>query len=144
MLTILTRVIWLNAQSEKSNKFSDGTQTFSLTRESLAKLKLKAVRRGVWFSDLKHEERRLLDLTTNVVKRVRSFVLARIISQLVSKLNKALESKIIYLVRTKGADLAMEMSNIAKAWGHMTANTWATDEGLMQFLVINNLSLLKS
>jgi hypothetical protein len=137
------RVIWLSAKSEKSSNTSVSIQLFSLSRESLTKLKLKAVRRGVWFSDLKHEERRLLDLTTNVVKRVRSFVLARIISQIVSKLNKAMESKILHLVSTKGAELAMKLSKIAQDWGHKTANTWAFDEGLMQFLVINNLSSLK-
>jgi hypothetical protein len=66
-------VIWLSAVSRRS---SDGTKQPPLTRENLAKLNLKVLRRGVWFRDLKQGERKLLSLTNRVVQRVRSFFLA--------------------------------------------------------------------
>lgn len=134
----------MSAKSEKSNNFSGEPQNFSLTRESLAKLRLKARRSGVWFSDLKQFERGLLDLTISKVKRVRSFLLAKVVSQLVSKLTNALETSIVRLIRTEGPKLAMKISQIANDWGHRTADVWVFDRGFMQFLVVNNFSIFKS
>lgn len=92
----------MSVQSRKLSKLSGYTQTFSLTRESLAMLKLKAVRKGCWFIDLKHEERMLLELTMRVVKRVHIFLLAKIVSRIVSKLCEAMESVVYRLMRSKG------------------------------------------
>ncbi|HDQ06648.1 MAG TPA: hypothetical protein ENN36_08020, partial [Candidatus Bathyarchaeota archaeon] len=72
--------------SAASRKSSSGAKPVPLTREALAKLRLKALRRGIWFRDLKQSERKLLSLTIRVVERVRSFMLARLVSQIVSKL----------------------------------------------------------
>jgi len=129
----------LNAKSER---LSDGARSVPLTREALAKLRLKAKRRGVWFRNLKQSERRLLDLTISVVERVRSFLLAKIVSRLVGVLYEALESRIVRLVRTEGPALAKRLSEIGEAWGHRAARSWQNDLGLMQFLVINNLDVL--
>ena len=126
------RGTWLSARSEKSSNVP-------LTRESLAKLRLKARRRGVWFRCLKHGERRLLDLTISVVKRVRSFLLVKVVSGFVSRLCEALESRIVRLVRTEGRAMAKKVSEIGEAWGYRAARSWAGDLGFMQFLVINNL-----
>jgi hypothetical protein len=133
------RAIWLNAKSEKSSNSSGSSQTFALTRESLAKLKLKAVRRGMWFSCLKHEERRLLDLTVRVVQRVHSFLLAKLISKIVDKLFTAMESRVYRLIRTKGRFLAEHLAQIAQSWGNKTAKLWAKDNGFIQFLTVTNL-----
>jgi len=62
-----------------SARSGDGAELVPLTREALVKLRLKALRRGVWFRDLKHSERKLLDLTIRVVQRVRSFLLAKLV-----------------------------------------------------------------
>ena len=128
--------------SAKSERLSDGARSVPLTREALAKLRLKAKRRGVWFRNLKHSERRLLDLTISVVERVRSFLLAKVVSRLVGVLCEALESRIVRLVRTEGPALAKRLSETAEAWGHRAARSWQNDLGLMQFLVINNLDVL--
>jgi hypothetical protein len=129
----------LSAISEKS---SNGAMSVPLTREALAKLRLKARRRGAWYKCLKQHERRLLDLTIKVVERVRSFMLAKVVSRLVSTLCKALESRIVRLVRTQGKTMAKKLSDVAIAWGYRAARSWAKVQGLMQFLVINNLEVL--
>ena len=125
--------------SAKSERLSEGARSVPLTRESLAKLRLKARRRGVWFRNLKHSERQLLDLTISVVERVRSFLLAKVVSRLVSRLCEAMESRIVRLVRTEGRAIAKRLSEIAEAWGYRAARSWASDCGFMQFLVVNNL-----
>ena len=125
--------------SAKLERLGDDARSVPLTREALAKLKRKAWRRGVWFRNLKHSERKLLDLTISVVERVRSFMLAKVISKLVDRLCEAMESRMVRLVRSEGQEMARGLSEIAVAWGYFAAKSWARDRGLMQFLVINNL-----
>jgi hypothetical protein len=130
--------------SVKSGRLSDGAKSIPLTREALARLRLKALRRGVWFRDLKHSEQKLLDLTIRVVQRVRSFILARLVSRIVSKLCEAMESRILRLMRTEGRTLAKKISKIAEAWGNRAAKSWVNDHGFMQYLTVTNLSYFKS
>ena len=128
----------------KSGKSSSAPKSVPLTRETLAKLKLKALRRGCWFRDLKQSERKLLDLTIRVVERVRSFLLAKIVSQLIDKLCEAMESKIFRLMRTEGRSMAEKISSIGEAWGNRAAKFWAKDSGFIQYLTINNLHSFKT
>ena len=131
----------MSATSRRSNK---GTTSVPLTREALAKLRLKALRRGVWFRDLKQGERKLLDLTIRVVQRVRSFLLAKLVSRIVGKLCEAMESRIFCLMKTEGRSLAKKISKIAEAWGNRAAKFWANDRGFIQYLTVNNLSSFKT
>jgi 16S rRNA U516 pseudouridylate synthase RsuA-like enzyme len=134
----------LSARSGRSGKNPVKARThFPLTREALAKLKLKALRRGIWFKDLKREERKLLELTMRVVEKVRSFLLAKLVSRIVSKLCEAMESRVIRLMRTEGRSLAEKISKIGQVWGNKTARSWARDQGFIQFLTVSNLSSFK-
>ena len=127
--------------SAKSKKSSNDKSLFPLTRENLAKLKQKARRRGVWFRDLKQNERMLLDLTIRVVQKVRSFMLAKIVSRLVNRLSAALESRIVRMIRNEGPQLAEQLSDIAVSLGYRAAKSWRKDRGFMQFLVISSLGV---
>ncbi len=135
----------MSADSERSSKDPVKTQTsFPLTRENLAKLRRKARRRGCWFRNLKQSERKLLDLTIRVVDKVRSFLLAKLVSRIVGKLLEAMESRIFRLMRTEGRSLAEKISEIAEAWGNRAARFWANDRGFMQYLTVSNLSSFKT
>ena len=129
----------MSARSERSSEI----KLVPLTRENLAKLRLKARRSGAWYRDLKQNERRLLDLTISVVQRVRSFMLAKIVSRLVGRLCEAMESRIVRMIRIQGPILAKRLSEIGEALGCRGAKCWAFDRGFMQFLVVNNLGVLK-
>jgi hypothetical protein len=130
----------MTAKLEKSNNFA--RSVFSLTRESLARLRLKARRNGTWFRDLKQNERSLLDLTIKVVEKVRSFMLAKVVSRLVSRLCDALESRICRLICTEGHEMAKRLSMIGEGWGYRAAKSWVADRGFMQYLVVNNLGVV--
>jgi hypothetical protein len=135
----------LSVKSGKSNKTPVNTRTpIPLTREALVKLRLKALRRGAWFRDLKHSERKLLNLTISVVETVRSFLLAKIVSRIVSKLCEAIESRIFRLMRTEGRSLAEKIAGIGEAWGNRAAKSWANDHGFIQYLTVSNLSAFKT
>ena len=81
----------------------------------------------------------LLDLTIRVVERVRSFLLAKVVSRLVRILCEAMESRIYRLIRTEGLRMAEELSEIAQSWGYMAAKSWRKDRGFMQHLTVSNL-----
>ncbi len=135
----------MSVRSGKSSRSPVTTQpSIPLTREALARLRLKALRRGVWFRDLKREERKLLDLTIRVVEKVRSFLLAKIVSRIVGKMCEAMESRIFRLMRTEGRSLAEHVSRIGEAWGNRAAKFWANDRGFMQYLTVTNLSSFKT
>jgi len=135
----------LSVKSGKSSKSPVSTRTsIPLTREALVKLRLKALRRGAWFRDLKHSERKLLNLTIRVVEEVRSFLLAKIVSRIVGKLCEAMESRIFRLMRTEGRSLADKIARIGEAWGNLAAKSWANDQGFIQYLTVSNLSSFKT
>ena len=125
----------MSAKSERSSN----AKSVPLTREALVKLRLKAVRRGCWFRDLKQNERMLLDLTIRVVEKVHSFLLAKIVSRLVGILCEAMESRIFRLMRTEGLRMAEGLSEIALSWGYLAAKSWAKDRGFMQYLTVSNV-----
>jgi len=140
MFLILRRVLWLSVVSRRSADGSVGIGvSFPLTRGALTKLRLKAVRKGCWFRDLKRQERMLLDLTIRVVEKVRSFSLANLVSGLVGRLCVAMESRVYRLIRCEGRRMANELSETAQSWGYKSAKSWVMDRGFMQFLVVNNL-----
>ncbi len=128
--------------SFRSKKSNDLTGCFPLTRAALTRLKLKAIRKRCWFNALKRNERMLLNLTISVVQRVRSFLLVKVVSRLVSKLNQALESRIYRLMRTEGQNMAEQLSIIAQNWGYRAAKSWISDNSFIQYLTINNISAL--
>ena len=138
MVMILRWVILLSVLSRRSCN----CHQHDLCRDSLVRLRHRARRCGAWFRCLKQSERSLLDLTISVVQRVRSFILAKVISGYVGRLFLAMESWIVRLVRTEGPVLAKRLSETAEAWGHRGARCWQRDRGFMQFLVINNLDVL--
>jgi hypothetical protein len=105
-----------------------------LKRAELFKLRLKAMRSGVWFRGLSRLDRVLVDLTIRVAGRVRSFVLARNILAVVRKLESVMESRFLRAVREVGLPLARKLSSIAQGWGNKTAEDWVSDKGFETYL----------
>ena len=108
--------------------------------DKLAKIRLVAVRRGVWFRVLNRVERGVIDLTLRVTRRIRSRILARVVYSIVKKLLEALESKVIQQMRQIGVPLAEKISLIAQKWGNKIACGWAGDVGFIQYLTIMNMN----
>ena len=111
-----------------------------LGMDKLAKIRLVAVRRGVWFRVLNRVERGVIDLTLRVTRRIRSRILARVVYSIVKKLLEALESKVIQQMRQIGVPLAEKISLIAQKWGNKNAYGWAGDVGFIQYLTIMNMN----
>ena len=111
-----------------------------LHRNFLNKVKMRAVRCGVWFKALSNLERNIIDLTIRVVDKVRSRTLTRILSGVLKKLLTSLESKLSRLIREIGLPLARKLSNIARSWGNRTAKFWMYDLKFAVFLAVKYLN----
>ena len=119
----------------------------SLEKNDLVKIKVKAMRRGLWFRVLSRGERAQVELTMRIVKRIRSFFLAKVLTRIVEKLLKAMESQVVQLTREVGLALAQKLSGIAQNWGNSSALEWSADLGFRRYLAvmyINTPSVFKT
>ena len=105
----------------------------------MAFIKQRALRRAMWFKVLDRVERAIINLTIRCVKRVRSPKLTRIMTTIVKKLTDAMKSRFKRLIEDVGRPLAHKMSQIAKAWGYVSAVRWAEDSGFIQYLAVTQM-----
>ena len=111
-----------------------------LEKAQLMKLKLKAMRSGVWFKALPRIDRALVDLTIKVAGAVRSFTLAQNILAVVRKLEIAMESRFVRAVKEIGFPIARRLSLIAQEWGNAAAKNWESDKGFARYLAAMSLN----
>jgi len=111
----------------------DASSSF-LGRAQLMKLRLKAMRSGVWFRSLSRIDRVLVDLTIKVADTVRSFTLARNIRAVIGKLESIMESRFLRAVKEVGVPIARRLCLIAREWGNTAAKEWESDEGFAKYL----------
>ena len=111
-----------------------------LERAQLAKLKLKAMRSGVWFRALRRIDRALIDLTIKVASTVRSATLARSILALARKLEGIMESSFSRVINEVGFPLAQKISALAQKWGSTSARIWASDSSFAHFLAVMHIN----
>src|SRR3989304_1872962 len=111
-----------------------------LNKAQLIKLRLKAMRAGVWFRALPRIDRVLVDLTIRVVSNVRSFTLAKNLLAVTRKLEGFLESSLLRAFREVGLALAQKLSLVAQKWGNNSAENWASDLSFMSFLAVMHIN----
>ena len=105
------------------------------TSEFILSMKRKALRRGVWYNALDHVERSILSLTARVVERVESVKLGIILVKIVRKLCDAFNGEFIKRIEL-GMMLAKRIAAQAVAWGYHEAETWASDNNFIRFLIL--------
>jgi hypothetical protein len=111
-----------------------------LSRAALLRLRLRALRSGVWFRVLKSAERALVDVTIRVVDRVRSRVLARALLSVVGKLLDAQRSRVEVAVEEFGLPCARSLSLLAQGWGNESARGWMFDLSFARFLAVMHIN----
>ena len=111
-----------------------------LGKNQLVKLKMKAMRSGVWFKALSRIDRVLVDLTIRVAGAVRSFTLVQSLLVVVRKLECVMESRFVRAVKEIGFPIARRLGLIAQKWGNATAKTWESDKGFARYLAAMSLN----
>ena len=115
-----------------------------LSKEQLVKLRLRAVRAGVWFRALPRIDRVLVDLTIRVAGSVRSATLARNLLAVTSKLEGLLENSLLRTFRKVAVSLAQKISLVAQKWGNTSAKIWASDVSFIKFLAVMYINTPKT
>ena len=111
-----------------------------LTKAHLIKLRLKAMRAGVWFRALPRIDRVLVDLTIKVTSHVRSVTLAKNLLAVTKKLEALLESKLRRAITKIGFPIACKLSLLAQKWGNEGAKEWTKDMNFVQYLAVMDLN----
>ena len=118
---------------------NNGSTNF-LEKTQLMKLKMKAMRAGVWFRALPRIDRVLIDLTIKVADNIRSPHLARCILAITGKLEAIMDSKLSRAIREIGLPIAHKLSQFAQKWGNKTAEKWANDKTFACYLAAMKLN----
>jgi hypothetical protein len=115
-----------------------------LSKIQLVKLRLKAMRAGVWFRALPRIDRVLIDLTIRVASNIRSATLAKNILTVIRKLEGLLESSLLRAFREVGVRVAQKLALIAQKWGNTSAKNWVFDGPFVSFLAIMHINAPKT
>jgi hypothetical protein len=118
---------------------TDNASSF-LNKTQLIKLKLKAIRAGVWFRALPRIDRALVDLTIKVASSVRSLTLAKNILVVTRKLEGFLESRLSRTFKKVGLPRAQKLSLIAQKLGNTSAESWAFNSAFAFFLAVLHIN----
>src|SRR3989304_4249680 len=111
-----------------------------LEKRQLVKLKMKAMRAGVWFRALPRIDRVLVDLTIKVADNIRSPHLAKCILAITGKLEGILESKLSRAIREIGLPIAYKLSLFAQKWGNKAAEKWTSDQDFACYWAVMKLN----
>jgi hypothetical protein len=118
-----------------------GSTSSFLNKKQLVKLKLRAMRSGVWFRALRRIDRVLINLTIKVAPyTVRSVALARNLLSVMKKLEGLLESSLSRVMREVGFPLAQKVSSLAQKWGNPSASEWSSDLSFVSFLAVLSIN----
>jgi hypothetical protein len=122
------------------NKVESGASS-SLEKASLIKLRLKAMRSGIWFKALSRIDRVLVNLTIQVANsNIHSLSLINRLLSVTDKLEGLLESRLSRATKEFGYPLAFKFSSLAQSWGNKLAKAWANDFEFAKFLTVMNIN----
>jgi hypothetical protein len=101
----------------------------------LSNLRTKALRNGLWFKSLSHEDRVLASLIHKNIKIVKNATLATVIARIMSKLFHAIKnSTFLSRIEAIGRPIAQKYSERACSMGNKDALTWAKDDNFVRYL----------
>lgn len=112
------------------------------TRDGLIRLKLLALRRRVWFKALSRVERSIVELTIQVVDKVRSIGLAQVLTTIAQKLEGWLGSKKSFKEEAleAGRLIAERIVRAASKIGLRNTQAWVEDEHYVFYLGVSYLN----
>jgi len=110
-----------------------------LNKFQMLKLKLQAIRAGIWYRALQRIDRALFDLTLKVDVKFNSKILVSCLLSIKTRLDGFLESKISRAIREIGSPLALKISICGQKLGNVTAVEWAKNSGFIMYLTVMKL-----
>jgi hypothetical protein len=112
-----------------------------LDKSELLKLKMKAMRSGMWLKSLRGIDRVLVDLTS-VACNVHSITLAKCILAVTQKLHILFESELSCTLRSICFPTTFKLSVLAQKWGNTNTQEWINDIGSLGILQSANFAVI--
>ena len=106
------------------------------TKQFLADVRRKALRRGVWFSALDGVERGILTLTSRLLDEVRSTELCIELVKILAKIRDASKGGFVRRMEEYGLVQARKLAAQAVEWGYTSARAWASSFGFVRYLTL--------
>ncbi|MDH5462645.1 MAG: hypothetical protein OEX09_10555, partial [Candidatus Bathyarchaeota archaeon] len=78
------------------------------------KVKSRALRNRTWYKTLSRMERAIIDLTIKCVEKVRSHVLAQMVSMIISKILRTLKEDYMTTAEKVGLEIIEKLSVVAE------------------------------
>lgn len=101
----------------------------------MSTLRTKALRTGVWFASLSHEDRMLASMINRHVKIVKNATLATVMARIIGKILYAIKtSSFLSRIEAIGRPIAQAYSRKAHAMGNKNAIDWAEDPRYIRYL----------
>lgn len=107
-----------------------------LTRQGLMKIRVRALRRKVWFRALSIVERGIIDLTIRCVERIRSYALTKAVLAIIDKLLGTLDEEFLTKAERIGREIVEKLSCVALNWGNRNALRWKWNLDFVRFMGI--------
>jgi hypothetical protein len=108
-----------------------------LTRRVLVNMKIRSLRRRIWFRVLDRMERGLVDLTIRWVDKIRNRTMTSVLLRILGKLAQAMRQGMARVLAV-GRELALRASVLAVEWGNSEAYGWRFDRGFWVKLARDN------
>jgi hypothetical protein len=110
-----------------------------LTKRVLVDMKIRSLRRRIWFRVLDRMERGLVDLTIRWVDKARNPTMARVLLRILEKLAQAMQQGMARVL-SLGRELALKASELAVGWEN--ADAYNRFEGSFWLSIALNLRLV--
>jgi hypothetical protein len=110
------------------------------TKQELMKIRSRALRTRIWFRTLSKVERGIIDLTIKCVEKIRSNVLVRTISTIITKLLESLGESFMERAERTGHKIAASLCSLGERWKNKSCLTWKSDKCFVKFLGVNALN----
>jgi hypothetical protein len=107
-----------------------------LSRSFLKSIKLKALRKGLWFKVLNKGERGLMDLTSQLVNIVRSNTLEKKLVKIIVKIRNDGKRSFESFMEDYGFRKAKQVSLMTVNLGYLKAEEWSIDLDFARYLTM--------
>jgi hypothetical protein len=107
-----------------------------LTSKFLKDIKIKSLRKRVWFITLDNLERGILSLAAQITDVVLSAVLEVELMKIINKLVDAMKNGFVKLMEGPCFKRTREISCVALKWGYSAARDWAFDLSFAKYLAM--------
>jgi hypothetical protein len=125
------QAVYIQEVSEQSDEQTNGQQN-TVYKQSLATIRQKSIRRGIWFTALNGIERGIMNIVIKCVETVRSGTVLQTISAIVAKISNAMN--FLTKIEVLGKPMAEKLSSAFEKWGNQTARNWKHDRAYIRHL----------